>query len=128
MSSRSADAVTDADALRSDFAACLRALAGDGSAVTSDAAAPGIESLSTAFLERAERLRRTFAIAAAQQALASDGTDVSSMRAEVVALRDELAEKEALLSTHRKNLQRWQAETNSVQEASAQLLNPTSTG
>ena len=42
-------------------------------------------------------------------------------RAEVESLRRELDEKDALLAKHSENLQRWSAETLSVQRASERL-------
>ena len=106
----------EADALRADLAACLRALAGDG-----EADGPGVEALIAAFLERSGELQRSFAVAAMQEAAAQpdSGRDVVALRAEVEALRGELAAKETLLATHRTNVQRWQAEAVSVHEAAA---------
>ena len=49
----------------------------------------------------------------------TSGHDVVALRAEVEALRGELAAKETLLATHRTNVQRWQAEAVSVHEAAA---------
>ena len=103
----------EADALRADMAACLRALSGDG-----EADGPGVEALLAAFLERAGRLQNAFAAAAMQQEAglggADDDSNPAALRAEVEALRTELADKESLLTAHRTNVQRWLAECQSV--------------
>ena len=100
--------VDEAYALRADMAACLRALSGDG-----EADGPGVEARVAAFLERTGRLQQSFAIASMQQE-ADDDSNPTALRAEVEALRAELAEKESLLTDHRGNVQRWLAECKTV--------------
>ena len=105
--------VDESDALRADLAACLRALSGGG-----EADGPGVEALIAAFMERCTRLQRAFAAEALRDAGAAgdDNQDAAALRAEVDALRRELADKESLLTTHRANVKRWLAECASVQE------------
>ena len=100
----------EADALRSDLAACLRALSGDATAE-----GPGFEALVAAFVGRAGRLQRAFAVAALQEECRDDGDEAAGLRAEVDALRVELAEKERLLTSHRANVQRWLTECRDVE-------------
>ena len=53
------------------------------------------------------------------------GNDVAALRSEVDMLRRELAEKDALLTTHRANVERWLAECHSVQQmATSSTLEP----
>ena len=77
-----------------------------------------VEALLAAFLERAGRLQNAFAAAAMQQEAGLGGADddcnPAALRAEVEALRTELADKESLLTAHRTNVQRWLAECQSV--------------
>ena len=116
--------VAEVSALRSDMAACLRALSGDGAGAEDGA---GIEARVAAFIDRANRLHRTFAVAAMRELAAGDsdgdGTEtVAALRSEVDALRKELSAKVALLGTHRANVQRWRAECTSVSRAAMAIL------
>ena len=110
--------VADADALRDEMALVLRSLSGDAD----EADATGCEAKVAAFLARAERLQSAFAIAAEREDAEDDGEDVASLRVECDALRRAIAEKDALLDAHRKNLQRWQAECDDVRRL--QLVEP----
>ena len=113
----SSSLVAEVDALRTDMAACLRALSGGTDAQES------YDALVANFVERANGIRRTFAIAALRHDVARDDAsmDANVLQREVAALRKELIEKEALLATHRENLTRWQAECQAVQTASEAL-------
>jgi hypothetical protein len=95
-----------AEALRSDMSLCLRAIAGDATE------GPGVEAHVAAFIDGAGQLQRAFAAAALREAAAADeDSDVMALRAEVVALRAELTTKDALLATHRANVERWRDES-----------------
>ena len=112
----------EAAALRTDMAACLRALSGD-----TEPGGPGVEALLATFVERSTRLQRAFAVAAMREAGrgGDSGNDVAALRSEVDMLRRELAEKDALLTTHRANVERWLAECHSVQQmATSSALEP----
>ena len=112
----------EVDGLRADLSACFRALSSDRGAD-----GPSIEALVTAFMDRSTNLQRAFAVAAISDGASSSsgGTDPEAVRAEVAALRAELAEKDRLLAVHRTNVQRWLGECDSVQQlAAAAALDP----
>ena len=105
-----ASASSEADLLRTDVSTILRALSGDAE----DAAGPGFEAHVAAFQARTATLQRAFAIAALKdEAVGDESADV--VRADIEALRIEIAAKDTLLAEHRANLVRWQAEVIDVQ-------------
>ena len=127
---------SEADALRADFAAILRSIAGpdpDAAAASSSSAtagagtgARGTEAVVEAFLARTQSLHSAFALEAAQRLKEPITDSVASVREEVAALQRELDEKEALLAAHRENVVRWKAEMHGVTEACAQVEKPSS--
>ena len=110
-------AVREADALRADMAACLRALSGEG-----EPDRPGVEALVSAFIDRASSLQRQFAANAMREA--DDIANTDELRADVEALRREIAEKEALLTAHRANTLRWREECLAVQQSTTCAAQP----
>ena len=116
--------VREAEALRADFAVCLRALSGQRPApadAADDRSMEGCEALATTFIQRAKRLRTQFAVQALRVEHAPREETAESLQAEVDALRAELAATDALLERHRGNLQRWRTECLDVEADVRQL-------
>ena len=106
--------VAEANALRADFAALLRQLAGEG-AVDESCEAPII-----AFAQRAQSLQHAFAAARLCAEHESDGS-VALLHEDIAALEREIGEKDALLAKHRERLSRWQAECTSIRAEAVNL-------
>lgn len=101
--------------LRQEFAVCLRFANGDAPVDGSAAQHVGT------FLDAARQLQEAFAAADVRQA-AAGGEEAADLQAEIAVLRKELAEKDALLATHRERIKRWCGEVTAVQSSAGRDL------
>ena len=99
---------SEADVLRSDFAALLRVLAGESDGTAS------CEAPVVSFLQRARTLQQAFSAARLLSESDDRESDATLLREEVSELRRELEAKDALLAAHRERLRRWHEECTSI--------------
>lgn len=109
----------EADALRTEMAACLQSLTGERSSSKADEPAAGVEERVDAFMERAKRLQVAFA--RAEHAAVGEEGETAALRADIASLKEELRIKDELLAVHRERVERWRGECDAVAAQASQL-------